>query len=77
MIDLGLIAGYVLVGLCTIAAVVMPLVQSLSDPKSLAKSGIGVGVLVVIFLISYDSRLSILSFLLSLIPLPLTLNPKP
>jgi len=53
MIDLGLISGYVLVGLCTLAAVVMPLVQSLSDPKSLVKSGIGVGVLLVVFLITY------------------------
>ncbi len=53
MIDLGLIAGYVLVGLCALAAVVMPLIQSLSDPKSLVKSGIGVGALVVIFLITY------------------------
>ena len=53
MIDLGLIAGYVLVGLCALAAVVMPLIQSLSDPKSLVKSGIGVGALLVIFLITY------------------------
>ncbi len=53
MVDLGLITGYILVGLCAVAAIVMPLIQSLSDPKSLAKSGVGVGVLLVIFLITY------------------------
>ncbi len=53
MVDLGLISGYVLVGLCAVAAIVMPLVQSFSDPKSLVKSGLGVAGLLVIFLITY------------------------
>jgi len=53
IIDIGLIAGYVLVGLCAITAIIMPLVQSFSDPKSLGKSAMGVGGLLVIFLIAY------------------------
>lgn len=53
IIDIGLIGSYILIGLCAVSAIVMPLVQSLSDPKSLVKSGIGVGVMLVVFLITY------------------------
>lgn len=53
IIDVGLYLGYALIILCAIAAVVIPLVQSFGDPKSLVKSGIGVAVLLVIFLISF------------------------
>lgn len=53
IIDVGLYAGYVLIVLCAIAAVVIPLIQSFGDPQSLVKSAIGLGVLVVVFLISY------------------------
>ena len=52
-IDIGLFASYLLIGLCALAAIVIPLVQSLDDPKSLVKSGVGVVGLVIIFLISY------------------------
>jgi hypothetical protein len=52
-IDIGLYAGYALVGLCALAAILIPLVQSFDDPKKLVKSGIGVAALVVVFLISY------------------------
>lgn len=53
IIDIGLISGYILVGLCAVTAIIMPLIQSLSDPKGLAKSAAGVGGLVVVFLIAY------------------------
>ena len=53
IIDIGIITSYVLIALCAIAAIVMPLVQSFSDPKSLTKSAIGIGALAVIFIISY------------------------
>lgn len=53
MVDLGLITGYILVGLCALTAIVMPLIQSLSDPKSLIKSGVGFGALILVFLITY------------------------
>lgn len=53
IIDIGLIAGYILIGLCALMAIIMPLIQSFSDPKSLAKSGAGIGALLVVFLIAY------------------------
>ena len=53
MVDLGLITGYILVGLCALTGIVMPLIQSLSDPKSLIKSGVGFGALILVFLITY------------------------
>lgn len=53
IIDIGLYASYVLIILCAVAAVVIPLVQSFGDPKSLIKSAIGLVALVVVFFISY------------------------
>jgi len=53
MIDFALYLGYALVLIAAIAAVVMPLISSLSDPKSLAKTGMGLGALLVIFFIGY------------------------
>lgn len=53
MIDVGLFAAYILVILCTLAAIIIPLVQSFDDPQSLVKSGLGVLGLLVIFLIGY------------------------
>ncbi|MBV6645677.1 MAG: hypothetical protein KI790_09525 [Cyclobacteriaceae bacterium] len=52
-IDIGIVAGYILIVLCAVAAVGIPLIKSFSDPKSLVKSGIGIGVLLVVFLLSY------------------------
>lgn len=53
IIDVGLWASYILVVLCALAAIVIPMVQSFGDPQSLVKSGIGLGALVVVFLIGY------------------------
>ncbi len=53
LIDLGLYAGYVLIFLCAITAIIMPLIQSFGDPKSLVKSGIGVGILLVVLVVTY------------------------
>ncbi|MDW3193626.1 MAG: hypothetical protein R8G66_14740 [Cytophagales bacterium] len=53
IIDIGLISGYILIGLCAVTAIIMPLIQSFSDPKGLAKSAMGVGGLIVVFLIAY------------------------
>ncbi|MBR08454.1 MAG: hypothetical protein CMP48_12350 [Rickettsiales bacterium] len=53
IIDVGLYASYLLIALCAVAAIVIPLAQSFGDPQSLVKSGIGLGVIVVVFLISY------------------------
>ena len=53
IIDAGLFAAYALIILCALAAVIIPLIQSFDNPKTLVKSGIGLGALVVVFLISY------------------------
>ncbi len=53
IIDVGLYASYALIALCAIAAIVIPILQSLGDPQTLVKSGIGIGVIVVLFVISY------------------------
>ncbi|XOV93669.1 MAG: hypothetical protein ACFHWX_02950 [Bacteroidota bacterium] len=53
MVDIGLITAYVLIVLCALSAILIPLIQSFSDPKSLVKSGIGLGAVLVVFLIGY------------------------
>lgn len=53
MVDIGLIVAYVLIVLCALSAILIPLVQSFSDPKSLVKSGIGLGAVLVVFLVGY------------------------
>lgn len=52
-IDIALYASYILVLVAAVAAVVLPLIQSLDDPSSLVKSGIGLAALVVVFVIGY------------------------
>lgn len=53
IIDIGLYAGYILIFLCAITAVVFPLIQSFGDPQALVKSGIGLGAIIVIFFLGY------------------------
>jgi hypothetical protein len=53
LIDVGLFGSYVLILVCAIAAIGIPLVQAAGDPKSLVKSAVGVGTLLVVFLIGY------------------------
>ena len=54
LIDLGLWAAYILLGVAAAAAILMNLFNSVKNPKSLVKSGIGIVVLVVIFFIGYS-----------------------
>lgn len=53
MIDVGLFLSYILIGVCVLAAAGMPLVKAFGDPDSLKKMGMGVGGLVVVFLVAY------------------------
>ena len=53
MIDFGIYLTYFLVFIALAAAVIMPLISAISDPKSLVKSGMGVGAALVVFLIAY------------------------
>ena len=52
-IDIGLISSYALIVLCTLAAILIQLYQSVGAPKTLLKSGIGVGIMLIIFIFSY------------------------
>lgn len=53
MEDIGLYFGYGLLILAVGAAVVLPAINALRSPKELAKSGMALGALVVVFLIAY------------------------
>ena len=54
LINIGLYGAFALIVIAALAAIVMNLINSLSNPKSLIKSGIGVVALVVVFFISYS-----------------------
>ena len=53
MEDIGLYVGYTLFTVALLAAVILPLINALKSPKDLAKSGMGLGALVIVFLISF------------------------
>lgn len=53
MVDTGLYVSYGLFLATAIAAFVLPLINSLRSPKDLGKSAVGIGALVVLFVISY------------------------
>ncbi len=53
MIDFALYLGYGLIGIAALAAIVLPMIGAVNDPKSLAKSGIGIAALLVVFLLGY------------------------
>ena len=52
-IDIALIGSYILVGVALIAAIILPLINALDDLSSLAMSGVGILILLVIFGIAY------------------------
>jgi hypothetical protein len=51
--DIFLYVGYLLIGIGAVLAIVMPLIKSLDNPKSLLKTGLGIVALVVLFAIAY------------------------
>ena len=52
-IDLMLWVAYGLVIACAAAAIILPTISAFDNPSSLVKSGIGVGGLLVVYLISW------------------------
>lgn len=54
LINIGLYGAFALIVLAAGAAIIMNLVNSISNPKVLVKSGIGIAVLVLIFFIGYS-----------------------
>lgn len=58
MEDYGWVGGalyvmYILLFIAIAAAVILPIIRSLNEPKTLIRSGIGVGILLVIFFVCY------------------------
>lgn len=53
--DIMLYAGYLLTVLGAIVAIILPLIQSISDPKSLVKTVAGAILIGGIFLIAYST----------------------
>lgn len=53
IISWGLYFGYFLFGLAIISAIVLPFINSLKNPKGMLRAGIGVGVLLVVFILSF------------------------
>ncbi len=51
--DIFLYLAYTLVIVAAVAAIILPLISALGDPKSLLMSGVGVLALVVVFAIGY------------------------
>ena len=51
--DIYLFFSYALVIIAALAAIVMPLINALGNPRALLMSGIGVLVLVVLYFVSY------------------------
>lgn len=54
MIDAGLYVTYVFFFIALGAAVILPVLHAIRNPKELGKSAIGVGFLVVLFIIAYS-----------------------
>ena len=52
-IDIALYIAYTLTILAGVAAIAFPLINSVGDPKTMVKSGIGLGALLLVFLISW------------------------
>ncbi|MFY0625732.1 MAG: hypothetical protein JXR07_05535 [Reichenbachiella sp.] len=52
-IDIALFLAYALTILAVVGAIAFPIFNAISDPKQLIKSGIGVGALLVVFLVSW------------------------
>lgn len=53
IVNIGLIAAYVLVVLGGASAILMPLYNAKNNPKGLIYGGIGIGALLIFFLIGY------------------------
>lgn len=54
-INIGLYGAFILIGVAALSAIAMNIINAISNPKTLIKGGIGIAVLVIIFLIGYSS----------------------
>lgn len=53
VVNVGIVVAYILVALGVVLAIVFPLVNAISQPKTLLKSGIGLLGVLVVFGIAY------------------------
>jgi hypothetical protein len=53
MLDIGLYVLYALLAIAAAGAVIFPVIHAIKDPSALLKIGIGIGVFVVLFGVSY------------------------
>jgi hypothetical protein len=53
MLDIGLYTLYVLLFIAVAAAIIFPLINSIANPSGIVRTGIVVGIVVVLFGISY------------------------
>jgi len=53
-VDIGIYIAYIFLGVALVASVVLPLVNALKHPAGLVKSLVGVGGLVVLFIVAYS-----------------------
>jgi hypothetical protein len=53
LVNIGIWTAIILVGIAILAAVILPLINSLSHPKALIKSAVGVAFVGVVFLIGW------------------------
>jgi hypothetical protein len=54
IVNYGIPAAFILLALAALAAILLPLINSINNPRSLLKSAIGIAALVVIFLIGWS-----------------------
>ncbi len=52
--DIMLYVSYALVGLAAVVSILLPLIKSLDDPKSLMKTGLSIVGILVLFFICYS-----------------------
>ena len=52
-VDMMIIVSYALLGLAVLAAIILPLINAIDNPKSLVTGAIGLAVILVIFGIGY------------------------
>jgi hypothetical protein len=52
-IDIGIYLAYIFLGFALVASIALPLVNALKHPAGLVKSLVGVGGLVVLFIVAY------------------------
>jgi hypothetical protein len=53
VVEFGLYFTYILLGVAVLAVIVLPLMNAISNPRTLMVTGIGLGVLLVMYLIGW------------------------